>query len=192
LDAIENPKWEGLRGRDRKFAVYEMRSSRLTYQTLSPDHAPGLLTALGNAIVNQFLIEPEPVTLPAAVNFVRRLCAGPPPDRPGEQWLNFSVFLGDALIGRLEATTVSGFAEVAYLFSPAHWGRGFATEAVAWLQAYCSEVAGVAQFWAAVPDGNVRSIRVLERLHYVEQHPDRWPNPHSFEPGCRVFRNGAA
>lgn len=59
-----------------------------------------------------------------------RAIAGPPPLRDTETWLNYGVRLQSSgvLIGRLEATVHDGVAEVAFLFGPGFWGKGYATE----------------------------------------------------------------
>ena len=160
--------------------------ARLTYEPLVVEHAPALVAALGSPQVNRYLVEPEPATVPAAVVHIRRLCAGPPPARGEERWLNFAVLLEGTLVGRLEATITRRHAELAYLFGSRYWGRGLATEAVLWLISHCAS-AGVDEFWAAVPPENRRSIGLLERLNFAERPPESWPNPPSFEPGFCVF-----
>ena len=78
--------------------------------------------------------------LPASADRIalglRRALAGPTPDRPPQQWLNYGMRLREdgTLIGRLEASMhENGIAEVAYLLAPRFWGHGYAREGLLWL-----------------------------------------------------------
>lgn len=63
------------------------------------------------------------------------------------------------------------FAEIAYVFGPAWWGRGYATEATAWL---LDDIRGreVDASWATVEPGNEASARLLRRLGFAVAAPD--------------------
>jgi len=91
-------------------------------------------------------------------------------------------------IGRLEATVLEKRAEVAYLFGPEFWGHGYGTESLSWLHMFIEETFHILEFWATVRPDNGRSIRLLERLGYVEAAAETWPQLTSYDPGDRVFR----
>ena len=79
-----------------------------------------------------------------------------------EEWLNWIV-VREAPIGLVQATIYpDGSANVAYVLGSAHWGYGYAFEAVT---AMLGQLAGC-RFFATVDAGNVRSIRLLERLGF--------------------------
>lgn len=75
-----------------------------------------------------------------------------------------------AWIGKLDAeVTAAGVAtNVGYLFAPAFWGQGLASEAVAALSAHLRRH-GVLEQRATVTVGNAASCRVLERAGFVHE-----------------------
>ncbi len=120
----------------------------------------------------------------------RRALAGPPPDRPEERWLNYAVRLADSgrLVGRLEATVHDGLAEVAFLFDPDCWGRGYATRGLLWLHDELARVEGVQSLWGTTVPANERSAALMLRCGYVEVSPPTDVRLYSFDEGDRVFR----
>lgn len=54
-------------------------------------------------------------------------------------------------------------AELGYWFGQAHWGRGYATEAVAALVEFGFEVLHLHRIWASYLPENVRSLHVLSK-----------------------------
>jgi RimJ/RimL family protein N-acetyltransferase len=136
---------------------------------LHADHIEVLLPILRNEEVYRF-ISGAPPTEADFREWLINAMAGPPSHRANEQWLNFVV--RDAatqdLIGRLEAAVHDGLAEVALLFSPESWGRGFASEALGWLQHRIATEYPVAEFWACTEPENTRCRRLLERSGYME------------------------
>ena len=119
-----------------------------------------------------------------------RALAGPPPDRPEERWLNFAVrdAASGALLGRLEATVHDGLAEVAFLFGPAHWGKGHAAQGLQWLH---GQLPGL-PLWATTVPGNTRSQALLLRCGYRAVDPASATRLYSYDPGDLVFRRDAA
>ncbi len=121
------------------------------------------------------------------VERIEQLLRGAPAEFAPERWFNFVVRRSSdsIVIGRIEATTYSTWAEVAYLFDPTQWGLGYATEATAWLVDRLHEV-GCTEVWAAVHPDNERSVRLLARLGFAERElPTR--DLGSFDEGDRVF-----
>lgn len=101
-----------------------------------------------------------------------------------EQWLNWVIRLPTSeLIGYVQATVHPDHrAAIAYEVSSAYWGRGLAGQAV---QAMISELVRhyqVRGLRAVLKTGNLRSMRLLERLGFslasAEEHMK-----HRIEPG---------
>lgn len=163
-----------------------MRTERLLIRPLLPEHAEALFEALDDPRVGTYIGGPY-ATSPAALrDRIREQAAGPAPGLEVEVWWNFLVEVADlGVVGTLQATLYDGWAEVAYIFGPAGWGRGYAAEGLQWLVARC-EAAGVHELWAAVHPDNLRSQRVLGRVGFVLR--DRTPRSlGSYDPGDLVF-----
>ena len=166
------------------------RSARLAYAPLTATDAAGLFPALGDPRVSEFL-GPAPTVGDLAAQFASA-AAGPPADRPGEVWHNLAVRLltGGESIGRVEATVQGTHAEVAYLLGPAHWGHGYAGEALGWLGIGLAG-RGVTTLWATVHPANARSRRVLTRAGYAETGLPDAPRLLSHDPGDVVYTKPA-
>lgn len=118
--------------------------------------------------------------------------AGPPSSQISERWLHFSVRRADdgVLLGRMEATLHDGIAEVAFVFGPAHWGQGYATEGLHWLHSHIDQVAPGTVCWAAVLPANDASRAVLRRAGYAIVPVADAPRLYSHDDGDLVFRRG--
>ena len=105
------------------------------------------------------------------------------------RWWNFAVLdaTGEVGLGRVQATIVDDWAEIAYLFGAQYWGRGFALEATGWLHRQLAADGAARTWWATVAPANERSVRLLGRLGYTPV-VDGWPKLGSYDPGDLVFR----
>jgi RimJ/RimL family protein N-acetyltransferase len=147
------------------------RTARLTIEPLGHEHAEGLFAALDDNRVGTFIGGADVTTVEALHD---RIDGSIGPAWPTGHWHNWVARRSDdsVIVGRLEATTygetrpTGKWAEVAYLFGPAFWGRGYAIEGVSWMLDHLRDELVVEEIWAAVHPGNVRSIRLLERLGF--------------------------
>lgn len=117
-----------------------------------------------------------------------RALRGPSQAASSERWLNFLVRERSSrqMLGRVEATLHDAIAEVAFLFSPTHWGKGFAQEALAWLHREVDRAYGISDFWATTAPANARCQALLRRSGYAQVHAGA-PVLYSFEAGDLVF-----
>ncbi len=135
--------------------------------------------------------------LPAApsevASWLHGTLAGPRPDQPPEQWLNYVMRLADGgeIVGLLQATLHEGIAEVAFLLAPAHWGRGLATEGLQWLHEALERVSPGAACWATTVPENTHSQRLLARGGYVRVEPPAVPALSTYDEGDWVYRRRA-
>lgn len=74
----------------------------------------------------------------------------------------------DALIGAVGLTPEKETAELGYWLSPAHWGRGIATEAARAVVDFGFDRLGLARLTSGYFEDNPASGRVLAKLGFVE------------------------
>jgi len=125
---------------------------------------------------------------------VQRVLAGPPAHRAGDEWVNYVVRRrsDNTTLGRLEATVHDGIAEVAFLFGPEHWGKGYATEGLLWLHGLLLSRPDCASLWATTVPANRRCQAVLLRCGYELASVGRPARLVSYDDGDLVFRGPSA
>lgn len=169
------------------------RTERLLIETRTVAHAAELCAALADEAIGRYIGGPEVTTLEAMVERLEYVAAAEP-EQWGERWLNWVVRVADEpgapLVGRIEATVHVGrqplSAEVAYVFSPAWSGRGYATEATAWMLDELRDAHGVAVAYATVHPDNASSVRLLGRLGFAASTA-AGELLGSYDPGDLVF-----
>ena len=167
------------------------RSERLSIEPLVIEDADELFAALDHPDVGTYIGGPEMTTVEALRTRIGHLVVGS--GRDDEQWLNWVVrtTATDEVIGRLEATVYAGgsWAEVAYVFDPRRWGHGYAVESAGWMIDHL-RASGVSELWAAIHPDNGRSIRLIERLGFIEVPPPPTRAVGSYDEGDLVFVRG--
>jgi RimJ/RimL family protein N-acetyltransferase len=153
-----------------------LASERLRLEPLTADHAGTMLAVLADPSLYDFTGGVPPTLAELSARYDRQ-SVGHSPDG-AEQWLNWIVVLGEEPIGYVQATVAADAAEIAWVVSPEHQGRGLATEAatamVDWLYA-----AGVTQVVAHIHPDHTASAAVARRLglqptDVVEEGEVRW------------------
>lgn len=164
------------------------QTDRLQYELLDHHHAEGLLAALDDPRVGRYIGGPDVTTLAALHARIDFLAPGGPPSRPDERWINIVVRrrADGVIIGRLEATVVEPRAEIAYLFGPAWWGNGYATEGAVWLIEHLCQRFALTGVWACIDPANEPSQRLVVRAGLVETQPPVPPLT-SYDDGDLVF-----
>jgi [ribosomal protein S5]-alanine N-acetyltransferase len=91
-----------------------------------------------------------------------------------QRWLNWVVREpGQPALGFVQATVLEdGSAWIAYLLGSRHGGRGLATKATAAMLEHLASDYAVVRQLAIVEAGNLRSIRLLERLGFRAMSAD--------------------
>lgn len=165
---------------------------RLVIEVLRAEHLPELAVQLRQAEVYEHI-----GGTPSLEDFIldrERALRGPGESARDEHWLNFLVRerASGHMLGRLEATLHDSRAEVAFLFGPSCWGRGYAYEALTWMHNEIRQSYGIASFWATTVPANARCQALLNRSGYTLVQAGA-PFLYSYVVGDLVFRlRGAA
>jgi hypothetical protein len=161
--------------------------TRLRYEPLKVSHLDELSTVLLRAEVYEHIED----CIPSLDEFklaLTRGIFGPETNSKDQTWLNYLARDGRTgeMLGRLEATVHDSIAEVAFLFSSAHWGKGYAREGLAWLQNEVTQCCKVSSFWATTVPANLRCQALLTRSGYRQVY-QTIPLLLSYAPGDLVF-----
>ena len=129
-----------------------------------------MFSLLSDPLIYRYLDFPPPPSLAHLQRVYAQLETRRSPDG-AEEWLNWIVLRDGEVIGFVQATIdADRSANVAYVFGSAHWGHGYAIEAVT---AMLAELDGC-KFFATVDAGNARSIRLLEQLGFRHLGGERY------------------
>ena len=173
--------------------MVSMQSENLRFEPLTADHAAALFPVLNTLAVQAFIDPTNSQTIAELQAEYSIREKGPVASHQSERWFNVAVLLKsptEPVIGRLEATSYGSWGEIAYLFGEAWWGKGLAFEAVSWWHDYLSAAESKTEWWATVAPDNIRSIRLLKRLGYVERtNAVDIPKLHSYDEGdlCLIW-----
>src|SRR3954468_21945591 len=149
-----------------------LATRRLLLEPQVAAHAADMFTLLQDPALYRYENE-APASLAWLEERFRRLETRRSADG-NEQWLNWVVRLrGSSLIGFVQATLrLDGSAAVAYVFGSAHWGHGYASEAVSAMLNELVAYYGVTSFAAVLKRDNLRSVRLLDRLGFAAASGD--------------------
>lgn len=166
---------DGGSGSDAMLLAIE--TNRLVIRALSAEHdLPAFMAIAGREEVAHMLASiPHPLTLGVAREW---LAAREYQGRPG---FLAGIHLRDGeLIGCVGL--VDQPLTVHYFFDPAHWGRGYATEALVPFVDWCAAQFGFDELRVGVVDGNIGSRRVLEKAGFKLTHAARHQSDVREEP----------
>jgi RimJ/RimL family protein N-acetyltransferase len=145
-------------------------NQRVALAPQHPGHAEGLFACLQDPRIYAFLDGDPPRSVEDVREQIERLMAGGPPDG-SEIWLNWTVFLGDGIVGSTQATILkTGSASIAYVLSPTVWGQGVAQTAAELTMAELAANHGISHLLADTETGNLPSQRLLRRLEFRRTH----------------------
>ena len=145
----------------------------VTLEPRTAAHAEALFAVLAEPALYEFIEEDPPVSIEALRQKFARSESRRSPDG-SEQWLNW-VVRDEALhvAGYVQATVAADLQTyIAYLFGSAFWGRGIASAAVAQMLDIVAAEFGVSTFFVVAERSNGRSVRLAERLGFVEVAPE--------------------
>jgi RimJ/RimL family protein N-acetyltransferase len=136
-------------------------TERLLLRRFSYDDVPAMHRLLSDPATTRYWSTPPHETRKQTEDWVASAVEAPP-----EEVDDFVVTLEGALIGKLGCWRLP---EIGFLFDPAVWGRGYASEAMAaFLQR--RRALGPGEITADVDPRNTSSLRLLARHGFVESH----------------------
>jgi RimJ/RimL family protein N-acetyltransferase len=141
--------------------IQQLSSERLLLEPLTVEHSAAMVTVLADPNLYTFTGGSAP-TAEELVERYARQSVGRSPDG-SERWLNWVVVLAGEPVGYVQATVVGPEAEIAWVVSPAHQGRGLASEAAAAVVSWLPSV-GVTRLVAHIHPDHAAYARVAERL----------------------------
>ena len=143
-------------------------SRRLVLEPLVAGHAREMFEVLLDPAIYEFENAP-PESLDWLEGYYDKLESRRSADGT-EYWLNWVVRLpGERAMGFVQASVYrGGWADVAYVFSSAYWGHGYASEAVEAMMEELAACWGVMRCEAVYKSANARSRRLLDRLGFTQ------------------------
>lgn len=142
---------------------------RLRLEALSEAHAASMLPVLEDDRLYAYIPNTRYPTVEALQAHYRRLAGGSP--SPENIWWNFILFRHESPtpIGFVQATLMPAqrMGEVAYVVSPVHWGRGYATESLAWLMGEIGRRGDIDRIMVQIDERNLASAAVVRRLGFT-------------------------
>ena len=146
----------------------EIYTPRLRLEPLEERHAELLFDGLQSPHLYQFTSDAPPRNIHGLRARYRKLAHRHSPDG-SELWLNWAVWslAEKRYVGYVQATIAKDRdANVAYVFFPDAWGKGYGREAVKRMLDHLSEKYGHPEFSAYVDVRNHRSISLLQDLGF--------------------------
>ena len=146
----------------------------VTLEPRTVAHAEELFPLLAEAALYEFIDEDPPESVAALRQKLARSESRKSPDG-SEHWLNWVIRDGSRQVaGYVQATVAANLeTNVAYAIGSAFGGRGVATEAVAQMLHIVATELGVKRFVVVAERNNIRSVRLAERLGFVEVPPEQ-------------------
>jgi RimJ/RimL family protein N-acetyltransferase len=150
--------------------VVHLETERLELVPLAERFAGEMYDGLQSPDLYQYVGDAAPPSREWLCERYRRLETGGSPDS-AELWLNWLLRekITRRWMGYVQATVTGRSASVAYLLFVKAWGAGYAHEAVGRMLLSLKSNYGVREFTATVHVGNLRSIRLLERLGFTRR-----------------------
>jgi ribosomal-protein-alanine N-acetyltransferase len=146
-----------------------LTTPRLRLEPQVAAHAPAVLAALADARSYRYIPGQPPTNAEALRRRFAHQESRRSPDG-SDLWLNWVVYSGQDALGTVQATVhvAQRTADVAYVFAPGAWGKGYASEAVRAMLGFLHTGLAVEEFVAHLDTRNAASRRLVERLGFVQ------------------------
>jgi [ribosomal protein S5]-alanine N-acetyltransferase len=137
----------------------EIRTDRLVLRRARAEDAPAMHAIMRDPLAMRYWSTPPHAELAETERWIATTIE--PGSRPGD---DFIVTLDGVVIGKLGAWKLP---EIGFLIDPAHWGRGYASEALAAFIEHRRRL-GSTELTADVDPRNRSSLKLLERHGFIE------------------------
>ncbi len=137
----------------------EVRTDRLLLRRAGMDDAAAMHAIMSNPVAMRYWSTPPHADLAETERWMASMVDADPSGSD-----DFIVTVDGELIGKLGAWQLP---EVGFLLEPSHWGKGYASEALAAFIARRSRL-GSSELTADVDPRNLASLRLLEKAGFVE------------------------
>ena len=146
-----------------------LRTERLLLRAFRAEDVAGLVARRNHPDVARYQDWKTPFGADRAEALVEEVIAMGEPQHDGWWMAVVCDADGGAVVGDLALHLGPGgrTAEVGYSLDPAHWGNGYAVEAVEALVAHCFEELGVTRVFGMLHPDNIASAQVLERTGFL-------------------------
>lgn len=149
----------------------EIHTERLVLRPFRVDDVDDALAYRNDSEFARFLPHiPQPFTRADAEAFVAVNTS-----EPWDRSPTFAVVVGGRVIGTVnfEVDREKREAMLGYAIGRAWWGQGIAAEAARAAMGWAIETFDIVRIWACTDPGNVRSMRVMEKLGMAREPDDR-------------------
>ncbi len=139
-----------------------LTTERLILRQITPDDAAGMSAIFGDPLVLRYLNQ-RPLDTPEKGRELIDYLAGEYRQQVGVDW-GITLPGDDRLIGMCGAykwDRANRHIDIGYHMLPAHWGKGYATEAARAIIGWCFAALDVHRIQADCTEGNMGSERVL-------------------------------
>jgi len=164
-----------------------LESHTLRLEPLAVAHAEEMFETLSAQSIYDYIPGGPPSSAAALRERYAMLARGRSSD-DRQLWLNWIIRVRSGqCAGFVQATIYPGrTGDFAFVLAPEFWGQGVAFEACQAAIPHIARQFGVTGLFATVDPKNVRSIRLLTRLGFLEIAPSGYPHG-EVEPDDRVF-----
>jgi RimJ/RimL family protein N-acetyltransferase len=139
----------------------ELRTKRLLLRRATTEDSAPMHRIMSDPVAMRYWSTPPHTDLAQTERWIASMVEDDPATRD-----DFIITLDGALIGKMGAWKLPEFG---FLIDPVHWGKGYASEALA---AFIDRrrALGSTELTADVDPRNTASIRLLEQAGFVETH----------------------
>ena len=149
---------------NEKIRAPRLYTDRLVLSDITEDDASAIVKWRSDPDIYKYFVSPHKITLEEHLNWYRTKYVY---DKNRFDWIAFSGEGPIGIFGLKRKSESSDTAEVSYILSPKHYGKGYAGEAVERLIEFCKKEWKCRKVMAEIHRDNIMSVRFIKRLSFV-------------------------